>query len=79
MRTGVLVLLLLGMGGLFTLAKADISTRNLLYEDRIDKEIWRCRLRAGLATSRGENLRHYGERAAAQAVFYRQSKHKLVR
>jgi hypothetical protein len=79
MKGRVLVLLVLGMCALFSLARADISTRNLLYEVWIDKEIGRCRLRANLAYSRGENLRFYGEKAAAQAAFFRHSKHQLVR
>jgi hypothetical protein len=79
MKGRVLVLLVLGLCALFSLARADISTRNLLYTVWIEKEIERCRIRANLAYSKGENLRHYGERAAAQASFYRHSKHLLVR
>jgi hypothetical protein len=79
MKGRVLVLLVLGMCALFSLARADISTRNLLYEVWIEKEIGRCSLRANLVYSRGENLRNYGKKAAAQETFYRHNKYQLVR
>jgi len=75
----VLAWLILGMCGLFSIAWADISTRNLFYETWIEEEIGRCRLKANLVHSRGENLRNYGEKAAAQVGFYGKSKHQLVR
>jgi len=79
MKGRILVWLVLGMCTVFSLAHADITTRDPFYQTWIEREIHRCQLRANLINSRGENLRYYGEKAAAQAMFYQDSKHRLVR
>jgi hypothetical protein len=79
MKGRILVLLVLGMCTVFSLAHADITTRDPFYKSWIEKEIERCQVRANLANSKGDNLRYYGEKAAAQAIFYHHSKHSLVR
>jgi hypothetical protein len=79
MKGWILLLLVLGMCTVFSLAHADITTRDPVYRTWIEREIHRCQLRANLINSKGENLRCYGEKAAAQAIFYNHSKHRLVR
>ena len=79
MKGRILLLLVLGMCTVFSLAHADITTRDPIYRTWIEREIHRCQLRASLINSKGENLRYYGEKAAAQAIFYQHSKHGLVR
>jgi hypothetical protein len=79
MKGRILLLLIFGVCTVFSLAHADITTRDPFYKTWIEKEIDRCQLRANLITSKGKNLRCYGEKAAAQAIFYHHSRHRLVR
>jgi hypothetical protein len=79
MRRKVVIFLVSGIILSCFAAYADITTRSPFYRSLIEKEIARCRLKIDLINSRGENLRVYGRKVAAQMVFYQHSKQQLIR